>query len=187
MAALNVQRENTSAPEERIAADDHVFLPRDIVVDPGTINGIPAGDKWWLLQIKKAHPSSRTKSASNVFGFWLDEHHDQQNEDGSARHFRLSSEPVKVYYGSIIKQDELPLLIPNDKLHSGWREGAILYSFDSEYCAHIDCISDKYRKSLDKSTSDPAESDDSDNEEDLPEETITEVQLVEHQNELQII
>ena len=77
MKELQVQRgENGSLPLQvgRAQSAGYLFVPGDIVaVNPGTNDGIPCGDKWWLLQINKLHLSKRTRPGCHVFGFWLDE------------------------------------------------------------------------------------------------------------------
>jgi hypothetical protein len=121
MKSLEVQRANSGFIQDNTRPDEYVFGPGDIgVVNPGIDNGVPSGDKWWLLQINRAHPSSKNKSACNVFGFWLDQRQEEQGEEGgSGSHFRLSSQPVKIYYGSIVKENNLASVIPVEKLNSG--------------------------------------------------------------------
>lgn len=41
--------------------EDYNIIPGDIeTVNPGTEDGIPSGDKWWLLQISRGLPTSKT-------------------------------------------------------------------------------------------------------------------------------
>ena len=58
----------------RVQSDDCLLVPGDIIaVNPGTDNGIPSGDKWWLLQVNKPHPLTKNRPGCHVCGFWLDE------------------------------------------------------------------------------------------------------------------
>ena len=129
MRSLEVQRVNSGIMLDEPRPDEYIFLTGDIVVvNPGVDNGVPSGDKWWLLQINRAHPSSKNKCACNVFGFWLEQQQISQRieEAGSGMHFRLTSEPVKIYYGSIVKEKDLPTVIPVEKLSSDWRNDSVL-------------------------------------------------------------
>ena len=132
----------------RVQSDDYLFVPGDIIaVNPGTDNGIPSGDKWWLLQVNKPHPLTKNRPGCRIFGFWLDE---KENEDDSipGRHFALLSTPVKVHYGSIIKDDNAPLVIPVEEFNSGWQSGHVMYAFTDEYCLWLDEMSDAYQRHL---------------------------------------
>ena len=132
----------------RVQSDDYLFVPGDIIaVNPGTDNGIPSGDKLWLLQVNKPHPLTKNRPGCRIFGFWLDE---KENEDDSipGRHFALLSTPVKVHYGSIIKDDNAPLVIPVEELNSGWQSGHVMYAFTDEYCLWLDEMSDAYQRHL---------------------------------------
>lgn len=57
----------------------------------------------------------------------------------------LLSTPVKVYYGSIIKDDNTPLVIPVEELNSGWQSGHVMYASTDEYCLQLDKMSDAYQ------------------------------------------
>lgn len=164
MRDLQIQRGDTNASAAgRVQSDDYLFVPGDIIaVNPGTDNGIPSGDKWWLLQVNKPHPSTRNRPGCHVFGFWLDE---QEIEDDSipGRHFALLSSPVKVYYGSVIKDDKTPLVIPVEVLSSGWQNGHVTYAFTEEYCLKLTEMSDAYQRhlaGLTEETNDDSEPDD---------------------------
>ncbi|EDO32950.1 predicted protein [Nematostella vectensis] len=79
----------------RVQSDNYLFVPGDIVaINPGTDNGIPSADKWWLLQANKGHRSNKTGSGCHVFGFWLEEQVPEKS-DTSNKQFRLLSAPVK--------------------------------------------------------------------------------------------
>ena len=54
MKGLEVRRGENTPEMGRVPSNNYFFLPLDIVaVNPGTDNGIPSGDKWWLLQVKQ--------------------------------------------------------------------------------------------------------------------------------------
>ncbi|XP_020908135.1 uncharacterized protein LOC110246159 [Exaiptasia diaphana] len=146
MTDLEVQRNTTN--NERIVCNDYLLLPGDIAaVNPGSNEGIPSADKWWLLQINKAHPAGRTGSGCHVFGFWLNE--EILHEEG--RRFHLLTPSVKVYYGSIIKDPEskLPIVVPVEELNAGWNTNSVSYAFSDEYCHKLDVLAERFRKDLD--------------------------------------
>ena len=101
----------------------------------------------WLLQINKSHLSSRTRPGCHVFGFWLDEK-EVVDDSVCGRQFSLLSQSVKVYFGSIIKDNAIPLVIPVEELNSGWDNGNVSYAFTAEYCAKLDKLSDAFRRNL---------------------------------------
>ncbi|XP_048577005.1 uncharacterized protein LOC116614083 [Nematostella vectensis] len=82
MSELQVQRDENRVQEHgRVQSDNYLFVPGDIVaINPGTDNGIPSADKWWLLQANKGHPSNKTGSGCHVFGFWLEEQEPEESD-----------------------------------------------------------------------------------------------------------
>ena len=140
MNALQIRRgETTTAVDRRTEDNKYAFVPGDIVaVNPGVNEGLPSGDKWWLLQINKPHESSKNGSGCHVFGFWLDE---EGSEEDNCRYFHLLSTSVKVYFGSIIKNFGTLVVIPVGEIVSGWRNGRISYAFTVEYCMKLDNLS----------------------------------------------
>lgn len=101
--ALEIRRGENTTEIGRVPSTDYLFVPGDIAaVNPGTDNEIPSTDKWWLLQVNKPHASNRD------FGFWLNEH--TYDESTSANHLTLLPDSVKVYFGSIIKDNKFQLL-----------------------------------------------------------------------------
>ena len=82
-------------------------------MSPGTDNGIPSADKWWLLyQVKRPHASSKDRSTGRcqIFKFCLKEH--TTDEFTSTKHITLLPDSAKVYFGSIIKDNKIPLVVP---------------------------------------------------------------------------
>lgn len=115
-------------------------------MNPGTDNGIPSADKWWLLQVNKPHASCRDRPGCQVFGFWLNEHISE--ESTSAKHYTLLPDSVKVYFGSIIKDNKIPVVVPVEELNSDWQNGHVVYTFTNEYCSKLDELSDAFRREL---------------------------------------
>ena len=71
---LEVRRGESTSTGRRVDSGDYLFVPGDIViVNPGVNDEIPSADKWWLLQVNKAHHSYKSGNACIVYGFWLDE------------------------------------------------------------------------------------------------------------------
>lgn len=69
----------------------------------------------------------------------------------------------QVYYGSIIKDDNTPLVIPVEELNSGWLGGHVMYAFTDKYCLRLDEMSNafqSYLTGLNEETSEDLESDD---------------------------
>ena len=151
MRELQIQRSRNDAllDNGRIQLDEYLFVPGDIVaVNPGTDNGIPTGDKWWLLQINKPHHCAKNRPGCHVFGFWLAEK-DSTNLSEPGKHFSLLSQSVKIHFGTVIKDDKkIPLVIPVEKLSSGWQNGYVVYVIAEEYCRTQDSMSDSFRKDL---------------------------------------
>ena len=141
--------------EGRVPSNNYLFVPGDIVaVNPGTDNGIPSVDKWWLLQVNKPHESTRDRSG---FGFWLNEQAIEESTPG--RHFTLLPNPVMVYFASIIKDNKIPVVVPVEELSSGWQNRHVFYTFTNEYCNHLDELSDALRRELHIAESNVGESD----------------------------
>lgn len=69
MKDLTVRRGECRSTDRRVESGDYLFVPGDIlIINPGVNNNIPSADKWWLLQVNKAHHSSNTGSACLVYG-----------------------------------------------------------------------------------------------------------------------
>ena len=66
---------------------------------------------------------------------------------------------MKVYFGSIIKDNKIPLVVPVEELSSGWQNGNVLFTFTNEYCDKLDELSDAFRRELNVAESDAEESD----------------------------
>ena len=67
MKELEIRRGENTTEIGRVPSSDYLFVPGDIVaVNPGTDNGIPSGDKWWLLQVNKPHASSRNRPGCQI-------------------------------------------------------------------------------------------------------------------------
>ena len=111
----------------------------------------------------------------SCFGFWLDE---KETEDDSipGRHFALLSTPVKVYYGSIIKDDNTPLVIPVEELNSGWQGGHVMYAFTDKYCLRLDEMSDAYQRYLTGLNDETSEDDEHEQQTDVHEVELTAMQ-----------
>ena len=73
---------------------------------------------------------------------------DVTDQPVSGRYFSLLSQPVKVYYGTIIKDNQIPVVTPAEELSSGWQNGHILYAFTDEHCGKLDMLSDAFRRNL---------------------------------------
>lgn len=71
------------------------------------------------------------------FGFWFDE---KEIEDDFilGRYFVLLLILVKVYYGSIIKDDNILLVIFVEEFNFGWLGGYVMYVFIDKYCLRFD-------------------------------------------------
>ena len=125
MRETDIRRGENTPEISRVPSNNYLFVP-------GGDNGIPSGDKWWLFQVNKADESSRNRSGCRVFRVWLDEQ--ATDESHSGKHFLLLSNPVKVYYGSSIKGNKMPVPVPVEERSSGWQNGHVMYTFTSEYC-----------------------------------------------------
>lgn len=119
-----------------------------------------------------------TNGGCHAFGFWLDEQATEESTIG--KHFALLPNPVKVYFGSIIKDNKIPLVVPVEELSSGWQNGHVLFTFTNEHCDKLDELSDDFRKELNIAESYAEESgmesesnDDGDQQPDIPEVEIT--------------
>lgn len=65
MENLSVMRSNSNSADtcRRVTGSDYLFLSGNIViVNPVIIDKMPIADKWWLLQINKAHHSSKKRN-----------------------------------------------------------------------------------------------------------------------------
>ena len=125
MKELEVRRGESASTDRRIDSGDYLFVHGDIViVNPGVNDEIPSADEWWLLQVNKAHHSNKSGNACIVYGFWLDE---QLQSKDNCRVFSLMSIPVKVYFGSIIKNAGTPLLIPANDRMARWKSKLCIF------------------------------------------------------------
>ena len=148
MDELEVRRGEGTSTSRRVDSGNYLFVPGHIVVvNPGVNNEVPSADKWWLLQVNKAHHSNKTANACFVYGFWLDEQL-QSNDD--CRVFSLMSNPVKIYFGSIIKNCGTPLFISATEITTGWRNGHVSCAFSNKYFATLDQLSNEHRLSLER-------------------------------------
>jgi hypothetical protein len=183
MKELEVRRGETVPTDRRVESGDYLFVPGDIVIiNPGVNNEIPSADKWWLLQVNKAHHSTKTGNACVVYGFWLDEQLERKDD---CRVFSLMSNAVKVYFGSVVKNAGTPLLIPASEITTGWQGGQVSYAFSNEYCSKLDHLSDQHRLSLESNNIDTEESDSA--EEDEIDESDNDDNDEEHDVELTLL
>lgn len=112
-----------------------------------------------VFEVNKAHESSTNRSGCHEFGCWFIEQEEQSSDESqSGKHFSLFSNPVKVYYGSIIK-DKIPVVLPVEELSSGWQNGHMMYTFTRQYCNKLDELSDAFRKEFTLAESNEGESD----------------------------
>lgn len=125
--------------------EDYLLIPRDIVaVNPGTEDGIPSGDKWWLLQVSRGLPTSKTSNGCHVSGFWLEMLPSLQQPDHGCA-LRLQRGNVTIYYGSLIKTCGKLTVIPVEELNTGWENGSVVYKLTDDYVRHLDKVSDEFR------------------------------------------
>ena len=91
-----------------------------------------------------------------------------------------------VYFGSIIKDNKIPVVVPVEELSSGWQNRHVLYTFTNEYCNHLDELSDALRRELHIAESNVGESDvDSESDDDDDDDDDDGVQqIVIHEVEL---
>lgn len=128
--------------------EDYHLIPGDIVaVNPGTEDGIPSGDKWWLLQVSRGLPTSKTSNGCHVSGFWLEMLPSPQQADHGCA-LRLQRGNNKICYGSIIKTCGKPTLIPVEQLSTGWEHGSVVYKLSDDYVRHLDKVSEEFRKTV---------------------------------------
>ena len=81
--------------------------------------------------------------------------------------------PVKIYFGSIIKDNKISVVVPVEELSSGWQSGNVLFTFTNEYCTTLDELSFNYRSELDIAQSNVEESDvDSESEDDSVQQSV---------------
>lgn len=128
MRALEIRRGDNTPEIGRVPSNNYLFVPGDIVaVNHGTDDGVPSGDEWWL-QVNKPHESNRDRPGCHVFGFWLNEQA-ASKDSIPGKHFSLLPNPVKVYFGSIIKDNKIPVVVLVEELSSGWQSGNVLFTF----------------------------------------------------------
>ena len=187
MRALEIRRGENTTEIGRVPSTDYLFVPGDIAaVNPGTDNGIPSADKWWLLQVNKPHASNRNRLGCQIFGFWLNEH--TSDESNSAKQFTLLPDSVKVYFGSVIKDNNIPVVVPVEELNSDWQNGHVVYTFANEYCNKLDELSDAFRQELNSLQSGVEESEDSDSNDDGDQQTdVHEVELTAMQHRRRVL
>jgi hypothetical protein len=90
----------------------------------------------------------------------------EQPEQGCA--LRLQRGGNKTFYGSLIKTNAKPTVIPVEQLNAGWRHGAVVYNISEDFVNHLDKISDNYRATIagdNESRSDSSESEEEEEEE----------------------
>lgn len=127
MRALEIRRGDNTLEIGRVPSNNYLFVPGDIVaVNPGTDDGVPSGDEWWVLQVNKPHESNRDRAGCHVF--WLNEQA-ASKDSIPGKHFSLLPNPVKVYFGSIIKDNKIPVVVLVEELSSGWQSGNVLFTF----------------------------------------------------------
>ena len=74
---------------------------------------------------------------------------------------------MKVYFGSIIKDNKIPEIVPVEELNSNWQNGHVVNTFTNEYCNKLDDLSNAFRRELNLVESGVEESDvDSDSDDD---------------------
>lgn len=111
MRGLEIRRGENTPEIGRVPSNNYLFVPGDITaVNPGTDNGVPIDDKWWLLQVNEPHESNRDRPGCHVFGFWLNEQA-ASKESILGKHFSLLPNPVKIYFGSIIKDNKISVVV----------------------------------------------------------------------------
>ena len=91
--------------------------------------------------------------------FVLHFHEETTGESTSEKHFSLLSNPVKVYYSSVIKDRKIPVVFLVEALSSGWQNGHVTYTFTSQYSSKPDDLSDAFRGELNLVDSNAEESD----------------------------
>lgn len=173
MRGLEIRRGKNTPEIGRVPSNNYLFVPGDITaVNSGTDDGVPSGDKWWLLQVNKPHESNRDRPRCHVFGYWLNEQA-ASKESILGKHFSLLPNPVKIYFGSIIKDNKISVVVPVEELSSGWQSGNVLFTFTNEYCTKLNELSFNYRGELDIAQSNVEESDlDSESEDDSVQQSV---------------
>jgi len=163
--------------------EDYHLIPGDIVaVNPGTEDGIPSGDKWWLLQVSRGLPTSKKSNGCHVSGFWLEMLPSPQQPDHGCA-LRLQRGDIKIYYGSIIKTCGKPTVIPAEQLNTGWEHGSVVYKLSDDYVQHLDKVSEEFRMSV--CVPDESASCEECEDEDVDEEAVREVTHLLEVQELQ--
>lgn len=153
--------------------EDYHLIPGDIVaVNPGTEDGIPSGDKWWLLQVSRGLPTSKTSNGCHVSGFWLEMLPSLQQPDHGCA-LRLQRGNVTIYYGSLIKTYGKLTVIPVEELNTGWENGFVVYKLTDDYVRHLDKVSDDFRMTV--SVPDVSSTYEEDEHEEVDEETEREL------------
>jgi hypothetical protein len=119
------------------------FLPGDIVsIIPGLdFNGPPSTSKWWLMQVRKSHPLSKTGLGCKVAAFWLD------TPDPLVRNkFELLPKPVDILYGTLPKDPEGSfVVILVEILQAGWDLGRTLYDIHPGFVDKFDELGNLHR------------------------------------------
>jgi len=112
-----------------------------------------------------------------VFGFYLNELATEEHSV-PGRQYVLLSQPVKVYYGSIIKtEDCIPMVIPVGEFTSGWKSGHVSYVFSEEHCLKLDSMSHAHRSNLTAFLEESYDLGDSEPEDESGQTEIHEVEL----------
>lgn len=120
------------------------LIPGDIMaVNPGTEDGILSGDTWWLPQVSRGLPTSKTSNGCHVPGFWLEMvPSSQQPVHGCA--LRLQRGNTTIYYGSVTKSCSKPTVTPVEPFNTGWKHGSVVYKWSDEYVQHLCKVSDNF-------------------------------------------
>ena len=125
---------NDNVPTTTGVNEDNNLIPGDIVaVNPGTEDGIPSGDKWWLLQVSRGLPTSKTSNGCHISGFWLEMLPSSQQPDHGCA-LRLQRGNTTIYYGSVIKSCGKPTVIPVEQLNTGWNHGSVVLEAVRRLC-----------------------------------------------------
>lgn len=100
----------------------------------------------------------------------------------------LLSQPVKVYYGSIIKtEDCIPMVIPVGEFTSGWKSGHVSNVFSEEHCLKLDSMSHAHRSNLTAFLEESYDLGDSEPEDESGQTEIHEVELTAMQHRRRVV
>lgn len=100
--------------------NNYLFVLGDIVVvNFGIDDGVFSSDKWWFFQVNKLYELNRDRFGCYVFGFWLNEQV-VSKEFFFGRYFLLLFNFVKIYFGSIIKDNKILVVVLVEELSLDW-------------------------------------------------------------------